>query len=202
MTGITEPNSTSRPCICALNPHCYSSVIAYGYSKDSNGWPVENITYPVPGMIKGCYDIDTVLLSTLECYYSSLCLSVIYALINETLFHHVTDSLWFRVKPLTYERNSSRFLPNTTLSIIIRDMLIEKWNNSSSFDKYYNQCAPIFCTYSDIKRIYHRNEIAIKVMSIIGGLTMILRLITQIFMNIIFKLSTPRMTRQEQGRYY
>ncbi|CAF4375531.1 unnamed protein product, partial [Adineta steineri] len=60
------------------------------------------------------------------------------------------------------------------------------------------QCAPIYCTYSDTTRTYNIIGIITKVISTIGGLIMILRLITTVFVKVIFKLLTPRTPRQEQ----
>ncbi|CAF3849088.1 unnamed protein product [Adineta steineri] len=197
-TGIEETTSTFIQCICAVDFYCKSSVTAHGYSEDSNGWPDENVTYAVPGMIKSCFTIDTLLLSTLECFYLESCISVIYSLLNETLIHHMTDLIWFQIYPLIYKQESSRFPPNTSLSIIVKEMMIEQWIPSSSFDYYYEQCAPIYCTYSDTTRTYNIIGIITKVISTIGGLIMILHLITPLFVKVIFKLLTAKTPRQEQ----
>jgi hypothetical protein len=101
--------------------------------------------------------------------------------------------------PLIYDNESSRFPPDTLLSVIVKNMMVEQWNSSSSFDRYYEGCAPIYCTYSYTTRTFDFIEIVIKVVSTISGLTMVLRLITPQLIKVTFWLRRPRIKRQRQG---
>ena len=56
--------------------------------------------------------------------------------------------------------------------------MIEQWMTNMSYDKYYARCAPISCIYSKNEKndwIY----ILTKIISLLGGLTLILGFIIQ-----------------------
>ena len=194
-------DSTSVDCICATDPHCQSTVTLSGLLIEPNDGD-DNTNYLVPGAIEGCFVIDTLLLSTLECYYLNSCLSGYISLIKYTPGVLESDIEWFDIHPLIYDEESSRFAENTSLSVIVREMMIEQWNPSSSFDRYFEVCAPSYCTYSDTAHTYSLISIIIKLMSIIGGLTFTLRLITPVLVKIVIGLLEPKVKRQPRGNYW
>ncbi|CAF0819652.1 unnamed protein product [Adineta steineri] len=67
-------------------------------------------------------------------------------------FYNVKNPVWFVVRPLVYNSTSSRFPPNISISKIIKNMTIERWNPSYPYDQFYKSCAPSFCIYS--KRVH------------------------------------------------
>jgi hypothetical protein len=105
--------------------------------------------YIVPGLVEGCSTIDSVLLSTLECFYSdSDCIKNITLYFIETLPNPL-ELLWrFLPDPLIYNSTLSRFPPNTLISTIVKEIMIERWNPSVSYNRFYNSCAPTHCSYS------------------------------------------------------
>ncbi|CAF1067559.1 unnamed protein product [Adineta steineri] len=93
------------------------------------------------------------MLSTLECYYShSDCLPILIDVTKKQYFYNVKNPVWFVVRPLVYNSTSSRFPPNISISKIIKNMTIERWNPAYPYDQFYKSCAPSFCTYS--KRVH------------------------------------------------
>ncbi|CAF1085874.1 unnamed protein product [Adineta steineri] len=199
LTGIQDTDSTSVNCICATNLNCHSPVIlldwiqsVYGFSEH---YPSNHI---IPGMIQGCFIIDTLLLSSLECYYLHSCLSILNNLLNAIFRDYEVDFEWSPMNPLIYNSSSSRFPPNTSLSLIINQMLIEQWNPLSSFEQYYESCAPIYCSYTYTTRAITFIGMVIKLVSTIGGLILILRLITPQLVKLIYKIFTPNTRRQDQ----
>ncbi|UJR18426.1 hypothetical protein I4U23_005331 [Adineta vaga] len=66
----------------------------------------------------------------------------------------------------------SRFPPNTTILTIIKNVFIEQWNSSFSYDLFYKSCSPTRCTYL-IKIRPKFSEVLIKFISMIGGLIII-----------------------------
>ncbi|CAF0767197.1 unnamed protein product [Adineta steineri] len=199
LTGIQDTNSTSGNCICASNPNCQSSVIPpdwiqsnYEYSEH---YPSNHI---IPGMIQGCFTIDTLLLSSLECYYLHSCLSILYNLLSGLFHDYEYDLEWSPINPLIYNSSSSHFFPNTSLSLIINEMLIEQWNPLSSFEHYYESCAPIYCSYTYTTHTITFIAMIIKLVSTIGGLILILRLITPQLVKFVYKILTRHTRRQDQ----
>jgi hypothetical protein len=160
-----------------------------------------NDSYLVPGMVQSCFNFDSLLLSTLECYYFNFCIQAQSVLLLGDPHFQFTNQTEFQMKPLVYTRETSRFPPNISLSVIIKSMMIEQWNASSSFDHYYETCAPIYCTYSYTKRTFTFIGIVIKLFSIVGGLMLVLRLITPQIVKIIFSLLKPKIRMRRAGNF-
>lgn len=179
----------STDCICATNPECTKpSAIFYNQVKINTNLLM--LTYIVPGWVTACYTADSLLLSTLECFYSeSDCLPTLtyYAYIA-TLWN--TDNSLFIPRPLIYNNSISRFPPDTKLSVIFMNLMIEQWNFISSYDSYFQACSPTFCTHLNTMKTKNFAEIIITLVSIIGGLTVTLRLLTMVliqFVHVLFR---------------
>ncbi|CAF4347201.1 unnamed protein product, partial [Adineta steineri] len=100
--------------------------------------------------------------------------------------------------PLIYNQTSTRFPPNTSVSSIVEEMMIEQWNTSLSFSDYYGACAPTYCTYTQIKHAETFSELLVTLISTVGGLVMVLRLITFQFVKIVFGLFQKKPKKQQQ----
>ena len=142
--------------------------------------------------------MDSLLLSTLECLYSECCLSVLYYYMNQSL-HLDTSAEWFQAHPLMNEQTTSRSSPNTTVATIVKKMMIEAWNGSSSFDRYFETCSPAQCTYSDTKQKKNSVGIVITLISTISGLTAALRWITPLLVRLALRLLQPRIRSEREG---
>ncbi len=46
----------------------------------------------------------------------------------------------------------SHFKPNSTVKSIVDRLIVEEWMTNISYEKYYDQCAPISCTYFKTER--------------------------------------------------
>ncbi|CAF0998896.1 unnamed protein product [Adineta steineri] len=109
--------------------------------------------------------------------------------------------------PLINDPTRSRFPPNTLVSTIFKEMMVEQWNASWPYKNFYESCAPIHCTYSEKIRTKTISEIIITLMSVIGGLIVSLRLITPYLVQFFFYLWAKITKRQqnqqqnEQGKY-
>ncbi|CAF1332856.1 unnamed protein product [Adineta ricciae] len=195
LTGIISYNGTSTDCICALDTQCQYAVTFYDWQNFSMIEP-----YIVPGMTVGCFVFDSLKLSTLECFYSNFCLSLFYYYINQTMLKSDTGVEWFKAFPLVYDEKSTQFAPETSLEIIFNKMMMEQWSISLSFDQYYVQCAPIYCTYSRIESTRSFMTIITTFISLISGLTAALHFITPQLVKAIFFffLIQPRIEEQRQ----
>ncbi|CAF1560395.1 unnamed protein product [Adineta steineri] len=179
LTGPADVNTTKTNCICATNSSCEDPVTIYfnDYYKPQYFYP--EVDYVVPGSAAGCSPIGSLQLSTLQCFYSdSDCFPVVMNYIQQTYINAVVDPHWFDPRPLIYDPTSSRFPPNTSIKMIIKDIMIEQWNPSTSYKRFYELCAPHYCTYSQIGQRKTILEVAVTLVSLVGGLIVSLRVIT------------------------
>ena len=164
----------------------------------------EGVINIVSGAIQGCFTIDSVLLSTLECFYSnSTCLPTVLDFLNRTWTNTLDMSTipWVNVRPLVYNPTTSRFTPQTPLSVIVKKMMIEEWDQGFSYEKYYEACAPNHCTYSYETNTQSFIEVIITLVSMISSLIAALRFIIYQLVKFVFGLFKPKVQRQQQGNY-
>ncbi|CAF0967598.1 unnamed protein product [Adineta steineri] len=156
LTGPRNAEPISTTCICATDTHCNASTGIYDIDKDNGDFLIYVSSYNVSGLIAGCSVTDSLLHSTLECYYSnSNCLSILMKKSKEIHDLNPDKIPWFDVRPLDYNITFSRFQPNTSISEIVQKIMIEQWNSLISYDQFYESCAPTYCIYS--QRIYKKN---------------------------------------------
>ncbi|CAF0738151.1 unnamed protein product [Adineta steineri] len=137
-----------------------------------------NITqlFTVPGYYIGCYEIESMLHSTFECFSNEICLQNISNLIYSTSKYPYNAT--------AMNLNNSHYNATTSVQYIIENLMIEDWNNQTLFQSYFEQCNPYLCTYSyDIKGdISYVFTITI---GLIGGLTTILKFIVPFIITMI-----------------
>jgi hypothetical protein len=114
------------------------------------------------GLMVGCYPLESLLKSTLECLYNVSCFS---------LLQYVSQSF----APLN-DSHPSRFQKNSTVKSILDQLMIEQWNNNINYEKYYNECSPSFCSYSYIER-NHTLQVLTLLLGLYGGLTIIMNVV-------------------------
>ncbi|CAF4018097.1 unnamed protein product [Rotaria sp. Silwood2] len=98
--------------------------------------------------------------------------------IRNNLLGGITQSSWFDVRPLVYDPILSGFPPNTSIRMIVKNIMIEQWNPSYSYSRFYESCAPSYCTHSQRTHTKTIIGMMITMLSMIGGLTVSLHLIT------------------------
>ncbi|CAF1054872.1 unnamed protein product [Adineta steineri] len=157
--AYTDPWSYGD-CSCSLSATCIEQSSMFRYS---NG----RVLYSVPGMYTGCYIVESLLQSNLQCFYNQTC-------INKVVSYFVTRPLM----NTTALKNSlpSQFLPNSTLKEVINEIMVEQFIPSIIYNSYYNACQPTECTYT----YQTKNSIIYIVTTLIGllgGLITVLKLI-------------------------
>ena len=113
------------------------------------------------GMLSGCYPLETILQSTLECLFHPTCIN------NTDNFIILNSSLV----------NSSRFPLNTTIESIVNKLMVEEFLNKTSYELYFDRCEPLSCSYS----YNDKNDIIEGITNLIGlygGLSIICQLIS------------------------
>ncbi|CAF1413100.1 unnamed protein product [Adineta steineri] len=199
--GISQINSTSISCVCATNPDCQTAAVIYGDYPDGFTYLDTNVIYKIPGFIRGCLNSDSLLQSTLQCLYTesnSDCFArlLIYTSVFHPIFEPNRSAL--DLHPLVSDPTRSRFPPNTLISIIFKEMMLEQWNSNSSYEQFYKSCAPKYCTYRQKIRTKTIVGIFITLLSTIGGLAVSLRFITPYFVKLLFKLWTMIRKRKQK----
>ena len=207
MAGTRDVHSTLVNCICATNTDCKSPSAFYNITPNSNEDCDYSLNYILQGLVAGCSPIDSLLLSTLECFYSDTdCPTILSKYLLADFPPDFQNLLFFEVYPLVYDSTLSRFPPNTSIGLIVQDMMIERWNLSTSYNRFYELCAPTYCTYSQNIRTKTLIGVIIRLLSMVGGLTVSLRLITPRFVRFIFRLlkwitEKKRHQQEQQGNH-
>ncbi|CAF1651899.1 unnamed protein product [Adineta steineri] len=148
-------------CSCASSATCAYEFPFYD-SKNSK------VIFIVPGIYVGCYIIEALLQSNLQCFYNKTCINKIQSYFPQYLSMNLTT---LDVSLL------GRFNMSSTIQELIDNLMVEKWNSSTTYDGYYNECQPSKCSYSYQTRnsvIY----IITTLIGIVGGLITVLKLIT------------------------
>ena len=161
--GGTSVFSSARNygnCSCAVSATCISPTGIYNY-------PSPQILLDIPGFYTGCFIIESLLQSNLQCFY------------NQTFINQLQTYLLlsFAMNVTALDTSlPSQYSPNTTIEELLDTLMIEEWNLTQMYDQYYNECQPIQCSYS----IETRNDIiyiVTTVIGIIGGLVTVLKLV-------------------------
>ncbi|CAF1387351.1 unnamed protein product [Adineta steineri] len=196
LSGTHDINTTSINCVCIANPNCNSPAVMYDENVDCNSsYDRYNITI-ITGLIEGCFVFDSLLSSTLECFYSdSFCYrllmsKVIYAVLGRGDYYP-----WYAIRPLVYDP-TSRYPSNSSIKTILQNLMIEQWNPHNSYEDYYRWCLPTYCIYSQVTNQKTLLKIILSLISLIGGLTLVLRIIVPHLVK--FTRRCFRKNRQQQ----
>ena len=181
-----------------------STLTPSGNSTDDTGFDsmvlASSMDHMAPGIVRGCYIIDSVLLSTLECFYTgSKYMEGMLYYTNMLSYIEQQVAPTFTIRPLADSPALTQFPPNTSLSSVVKKMMIEQWNISLSFDHYYQTCAPAYCTYTQTVRAQSFMGVLLTLISMIGGLSVALQLCTPVFVNGVFGLFKPKVEQPRRG---
>ena len=147
-------------CNCAFKRTCVVQQGLYHNYSLSNVWHI-------PGLYRGCFVLEALMQSHLGCFYNQTCL--------QELQYNLLPEVAMNVTPLD-RLMLSRFTPDTTLEIIVNNLMVDEWKQSVQHDKYFDICRPLECSYIVTRR---RSIILIvtTVIGLFGGLVTTLRLI-------------------------
>ncbi|CAF0816062.1 unnamed protein product [Adineta steineri] len=156
---VTSSPELYGNCSCASSAACsYQSPI-----YDSS----DNALFTVPGIYIGCYIIEALLRSNLQCFYNVTCINQIQSYFTYYLSMNLT----------TLDASLLvGFHMNSTIQNLVDELMVEEWNNATIYDGYYNECQPSKCSYS----YETRNGFIIiitTVIGLVGGLITVLKLI-------------------------
>lgn len=165
----TNPQSYGSSCNCATSPNCAQVATL-----------VDQWNSTVPGLLIGCYPHVSMLQSTLACLYDQQCLD----LILNAFWKSTSDNNDFRTLNSSLLSTNSVDV-NETVQAMVNRLFVDRWHYSYSYQKYYEQCRPSYCTYS-----YIQNSDAIFVvttlMALYGGIAIMLKILSKLIINVVF----------------
>ena len=178
------PNTT---CTCLTSNQC---VRVQGFYSSNYASIIEGVpNQSIPGLVLSCLPIDSLLLSTFECFYNQSCIQMLF---DWRLFSFETlyEPLSLNVTPLD-SNLPSQYLPKTKLEDIVSQLLIEEWIVDSVVAVHYEHCQPKVCTYTYVAR-FEVIYVITTVIGLFGGLSVILRLIIPLTIKIIMQQKERR----------
>ena len=143
----------------------------------------DKVLMEIPGMSHGCLPVNTILLSTLECFYNQTCLENLITLLSTSE----------RFTAISQFKQSSYSL-NSTIQTIVDNLMIEEWMNNIAYEKYYTSCAPILCSYFTNDK-YDWKFVLTQLIGLLGALILACSLI----INNIVKFIRPRPFRNVES---
>lgn len=146
-------------CLCATDATCSQSAGIY-----NNETFIEFVGFRI-----GCYPLEAFLQSSLSCLFNSSCVDSLNDYFPS--FNASTPPMQVLAK-----NQSSQYRANTTLGTLVNQLFVEQWTSNSSYDVYFNQCAPASCTYRYPKENNFLNMITI-LLGLAGGLTIVLQIL-------------------------
>jgi hypothetical protein len=171
-------NSNSSPCYCLTMDNCQvlGAIYPTQQSPTFGQYNIQTLgagSIPIKGIEVGCFALEGVLASTLECYYDSSCIELLVS--NPERF------------PPLQSTSSDSFPQDTTIQVLLNALMVEQWLVNMSYTNYYAECAPKTCSYL----FNQRNNFLIiftTIIALIGGLKTILRLFIPLIIQIIIHI--------------
>ena len=162
-SSSTLPNGTVKTCSCANDIQCGRNAAFYiGPSGH------RQVIFTVPGFYSRCFPVESLLPSTLECFYSNQpCLDLMTNITNEPFFANITR---------LDASKASRFTINTTIVDLLGQLFIESWSSNLSYTSYFAKCQPAACSYTANTQ-KSALEVVTTITGLIGGLSVVLRLV-------------------------
>lgn len=159
-------------CHCDTTYECWDPVAIFGEKYYDMDYPdvmtvmtffPDHLIY-VHGFKTGCLPLNSLLQSTLECYYQESC------------FHLLISNLSIVDTPSNVLNISDlkRSVPTSLISTLGDQLMVEDWSTQINYSRYYTSCRVLSCSYSYTKRLNSLYVIATLV-GVFGGLTTILR---------------------------
>ena len=174
VTGKTtmQPIQFSN-CSCALSQSCRSLMAIYEHDITSQ---IYSELFSVPNFYIGCYLVDGLLASTLECFYNRSCMMEI------DRHKHISMQENFNFTALDPTLNA----PDETVVTIVSRLMIDSWPPKISYSLYYNTCAPVLCTF-DENRANDPFSVVNTIIGAFGGLSLGFKLFILIAIRILEK---------------
>ncbi|CAF3582183.1 unnamed protein product, partial [Adineta steineri] len=161
--GTYNDSNSSEICSCAYDSSCKTNWGLF------IGNPADIQVYSIPEFYYACQPVESLLQSTLKCFYDDQeCLNIIIEFYNASFFNNFTR--------LNSSSHASRFMINSTIGSLLSEMFIESWSESTNYSSYFAQCQPSSCSYT-IPQHNSLFDTITKIVGLIGGLSVSLRIL-------------------------
>ena len=175
---------TNKSCSCQSDGSCPIPAGFYLYNmKETYGSYNLNIYEPnttLSSIVIDCLPMQTTMISSLECFYNQSCLNILLSIYPNPVNITILDA------SLT-----SRFSPTMKIEFLINELFIEKIFNETIYEKYYDQCTPVYCTFTYSRR-FDWIYVITTLIALLGGLYTTLHFITPYFIDFILFLKKRR----------
>ena len=160
---ISFSMNASSVCSCLEKPTC----IAPTYILTEAGLFPVNILFTIPGLQTSCFILESLLKSTLTCFFNQSC-------IDQIRLYLTRSAITSNIPPLNASLLTV-FTPQSTIGDIVAQLMVEEWINTTSHQSYYNRCHAVDCTYSYVGK---NNWLIIltKVIGTMSGLSAVLKI--------------------------
>ncbi|CAF0821343.1 unnamed protein product [Adineta steineri] len=146
-------------CSCQLNSTC---IINASFIEINSTQPIT-----IKGLKMGCTPSESLLASTLECFYDQSCINLIQRMTGYNA----------NITPIPLNITNSRFLMNMTVMNLINDLFVEKWSAIMNYSSYFYKCSPMICSYTYIQQLDSFYTLTY-LLGLYGGLTIVLKWIS------------------------
>ena len=142
--------------------------------------------HTIEGLRLGCYSLETVLQSSLWCFYSAACILKFrrFLRINQQepmFYQNLTNGM------LELNSTITRFNITDTVEVLANEMFIESWTSNASYERFFNSCAPSSCTIREYYR-FDALELLTTFLTVYVGLSLGIRFIVPYLIRMIKKI--------------
>ncbi|CAF0982336.1 unnamed protein product [Adineta ricciae] len=155
-------------CTCATSLQCVE--------------PSTLVSIPVDGFFFGCYPVEAMLHSSLECLYNKICVDLILSVIPQTSIEITIDVL----------QSKPKYGINETVQRMIDRLFVDDWSINRFYENYSDKCHPTECTYSFVQN-FDILHIVTTILDLYGCLTILLSLFIPFIIDIIFRMHYKRI---------
>ena len=170
-------------CACSVAFDCPEPRGKF-YCMNGNNCTAGTVVWTIPGVVRSCVDLESILKSDFSCFFNQTCLNILLSMYNVDMPTRLPLPDATIAIPVLNSSAPSRFLPNDTMGTIFDQLMVETWDIQSYFEGYYNICAPAICTYSFSQRLDIFYVIS-TIVGLIGGLLVTFRLLVPIFARLV-----------------
>ena len=162
---VTYQNGT---CSCALSQRC--SMPATIFTFDGR------VYHTFSGLRLGCTIFESLLQSSLECFYSASCVDSAVDVLKA--LRYSPDSPYWNTSGLfnPLDNSLSTFADDDTIETIVSRMFINRWQHEISYKAFFHGCAARECTYTHHYR-FDALDVITTILSVFSGLAVGLRFV-------------------------
>ncbi|CAF4311549.1 unnamed protein product, partial [Adineta steineri] len=160
-----------------INPGwtAHTTPIVYGKCNCGTSW---TCTQSSQGMMTGCYPLESLLQTTLQCFYNQSCID------STKKFTQLNIS----------SLKTNQYQMNTTIQLILNNLMVEEYIINKSYEDYFNRCAPSSCSYNYMQNYQIAGGI-INIISLYSGLVILTRCLSMILIKLC-SYKSNRITEQ------